>query len=62
MGYSYVKKRLSQKTCEMNQNVSEKKKKWKAQYAHKRYRNLSGEEKEKKCQYGCERYKFFLEE
>ena len=46
----------------MNQNVSEKKKKWKAQYAHKGYRNLSGEEKEKKCQYGCERYKFFLEE
>ena len=38
-----------------------KKKKWKAQYAHKRYRNLSEEEKEKKCQYGCERYKNFLE-
>ena len=38
LGYSYIKKRLSWKTCERNQNLSEEEKEKKCQYGCERYK------------------------
>ena len=51
--YQRNKERLSKKTFEKYQNLSEEEKDKRSQYAHEQYRNLSEEEKEKKCQDGC---------
>ena len=51
--YQKNKERLSKKTFEKYQNLSEEEKDKRGQYTHEQYRNLSEEEKEKKCQDGC---------
>ena len=47
------KEKLSKRSSERYQNLSEQERDKKCQYAYERYRNLS-EEKEKKLQYGRE--------
>ena len=60
--YHKYKEKLQKELHKSYQNLSEKKKDKKLQYASERHRNLAEEEKEKKRQYGCEQYENLLED